>query len=766
MLKEPGTENLIAQLFDNQPDSVVWFRPIFQNDKERDKVVDFEAQYANNAAAHILGVSRFDVIGTRLRSNPLMDEFSITLIFNQCLEVWTTGEPIEYTYYSPNFDRYFNVQRSKVEGGILSTTRDRTKEVKADIERQDQEKIYQQILDTSADGIMLLKSICNIDNSITDFRITHCNKKGLERAQLPQDAIGKTILELLPHLKNSDQFHLHKKVAEGGEPARFETSFRTPEGKEYGWFIVTLTKLGDGVISNFVDVSEKKKQEQQILRQKEFLNNILDSSLSAVYTCEAIRDDAGVIVDLRFIQVNQRFKELSVRPELDVIGKNLLEEFPATKQTITMDKLSGVIETGVPSRFEVHYHSEAYDGWYDTSAVKLGDNSVVVTYANITEQKKAALEIERQRELLDKLLRHSPSSISIIEAIRNDMGEVTDFRNILINDLAATFTGLSKEVLLTKTNVEIDPDFRESTAYKMLVSTLASGTPCFTDYQLPTGKWIEGAASKMDDDHLICITTDVTSAKETELQMKSLLEELKRSNDSLEEFTSAASHDLKEPIRKVHFFTEQLRQKLNGRLSPEEERLMNRVETATSRMQLLVDDLLEYSHVNRGELQLEEVNLSSKVRLILGDLELMVTEKGADVNVGQLPSVKGYRRQLQQLFQNIISNALKYNKPGISPIINIGSKIITGEGSGLNVDPEDKNKMFHLIEVQDNGIGFEQQYADRIFNIFTRLHGNSEYDGTGVGLAIVKKVVENHKGYIAAQSEPGKGATFHILLPA
>ncbi len=109
MLKEPGTENLIAQLFDNQPDSVVWFHPIFENDKDCDKVVDFEAQYANNAAAHILGVSRFHVIGTRLRSNPLMDEFSITLIFNQCLEVWTTGEPIEYTYYSSGFDRYFKL---------------------------------------------------------------------------------------------------------------------------------------------------------------------------------------------------------------------------------------------------------------------------------------------------------------------------------------------------------------------------------------------------------------------------------------------------------------------------------------------------------------------------------------------------------------------------------------------------------------------------------------------------------------------------------
>jgi hypothetical protein len=141
-------------------------------------------------------------------------------------------------------------------------------------------------------------------------------------------------------------------------------------------------------------------------------------------------------------------------------------------------------------------------------------------------------------------------------------------------------------------------------------------------------------------------------------------------------------------------------------------------------------------------------------------------EKRADIQVGVLPIVRGYRRQLQQVFQNLLSNALKYSQPGVPPQITVYSKSVLGGEAGINIRPGDAAKEFHLIAVKDNGIGFEQQYAEKIFNIFTRLHGNKEYPGTGVGLAIVRKVIENHQGYIAAISEPGKGATFTILLPA
>ena len=150
---------------------------------------------------------------------------------------------------------------------------------------------------------------------------------------------------------------------------------------------------------------------------------------------------------------------------------------------------------------------------------------------------------------------------------------------------------------------------------------------------------------------------------------------------------------------------------------------------------------------------------------MLDDLELEVQEKGAKITVDPLPTVKGNRRQIQQLFQNLISNALKYSKPDTTPEIHFSYRLVKGGEAKPDLPPEECNKQFHLLIVTDNGIGFEQKDAERIFNVFTRLHGNNDYRGTGVGLSIVRKVVENHKGFIWAESEPGKGSAFKIALP-
>ncbi|MET0243029.1 MAG: PAS domain-containing protein [Flavitalea sp.] len=230
--------------------------------------------------------------------------------------------------------------------------------------------------------------------------------------------------------------------------------------------------------------------------------------------------------------------------------------------------------------------------------------------------------------------------------------------------------------------------------------------------------------------------------------------ELKRSNANLEEFAHAASHDLKEPIRKIRVFTSQLKTQLGALLGENETHAFARIENATVRMGNLIDDLLLYSHVSQRSHEKENIDLNEKVRQALVDLDLNLEEKKAVVNVSPLPIVKGHRRQLQQLFQNLISNAVKYSKQNESPVIDIDS-----------VDIEKDGLKFHLIRVTDNGIGFEQQYEEKIFRMFSRLHGSDKYGGTGVGLSIVKKIVENHDGRISVTSEPGKGSRFEILLP-
>jgi light-regulated signal transduction histidine kinase (bacteriophytochrome) len=226
--------------------------------------------------------------------------------------------------------------------------------------------------------------------------------------------------------------------------------------------------------------------------------------------------------------------------------------------------------------------------------------------------------------------------------------------------------------------------------------------------------------------------------------------ELARSNSELEQFASIASHDLQEPLRKVRTFTQQLTVTDADQLSDKGRDYLERANAAAERMQRLIEDLLKFSRVATHGRPFEPVDLQEVVRGVLDDLELEVERSGAVVRVGDLPTIDGDEPQLRQLMQNLISNALKFRREDVAPELEIGAS--TGEGS---VE----------ITVRDNGIGFEPQYSGRIFRVFERLHGRSRYTGTGIGLALCRKIAERHGGTIVADGEPGAGATFTVTLP-
>lgn len=265
---------------------------------------------------------------------------------------------------------------------------------------------------------------------------------------------------------------------------------------------------------------------------------------------------------------------------------------------------------------------------------------------------------------------------------------------------------------------------------------------------------------------LIGTIQDISNRKkiENELLLKTI--ELQRSNSNLEEFAYAASHDLQEPIRKIHLFSDRLQQKLMDRMEDDDRQLFERLQRSAERMQLLVNDLLEYSHVSLKPKEQEEIDLNQKVKNVLEDLEILIKEKDATIEVRPLPTIKGYRRQIQQLFHNLIGNAIKYRKPDVKPYILISSQLVSGRDIDLELPEADRIHNFHEIIVKDNGIGFDTEYSEKIFQIFHRLHGKAEYSGTGLGLAIVKRVIENHKGYIRVESQQDEGSTFRVYLPA
>jgi signal transduction histidine kinase len=227
-------------------------------------------------------------------------------------------------------------------------------------------------------------------------------------------------------------------------------------------------------------------------------------------------------------------------------------------------------------------------------------------------------------------------------------------------------------------------------------------------------------------------------------------EALRKSNQELEQFAYIASHDLQEPLRKVQAFSDRLASKYADKLDDDGKLYISRMQDASNRMRILIQDLLTYSRVRSKGQEFVSVDLNEIVKGVIADLEVRLEQDGGRVEVDDLPTVWADPLQMRQVFQNLIGNALKFKKSGVVPIVRVMSK-----SKGSN----------YRIIVQDNGIGFEQQYAERIFEIFQRLHGRSDFEGTGMGLAIVKKILERHVGSIRAESEPGKGTRFILMLP-
>ena len=247
-------------------------------------------------------------------------------------------------------------------------------------------------------------------------------------------------------------------------------------------------------------------------------------------------------------------------------------------------------------------------------------------------------------------------------------------------------------------------------------------------------------------------------------QLELTVQDLSRSNQNLEQFAYVASHDLQEPLRKIQQFGDLLRNEY-GPQSDLGMDYLQRMQAAAGRMSTLIRDLLSYSRVSIQPETMAPVSLTAVVNTSLADLDLLIDETGAVVTVDSLPTVLGDAPQLRQLMQNLFSNALKFRRAGVKPQVRVSCQTLANSDLPVSLKPALQAPAYYRMDVADNGIGFDEKYLDRIFQVFQRLHSRSEFAGTGIGLAICQKVVFNHRGTITATSKPGQGATFSIYLP-
>ncbi len=257
--------------------------------------------------------------------------------------------------------------------------------------------------------------------------------------------------------------------------------------------------------------------------------------------------------------------------------------------------------------------------------------------------------------------------------------------------------------------------------------------------------------------------SDITLRKKTERAYLTTIDQLGRTNEQLDQFVNMASHDLQEPLRKILIFSDLLIR--DGECQPEKNlETIKKIASSAKKMSSLIRNMLDYAQLEDPEQLFERTDLNTTMKEIQEDFELLIEQKLAELNIGELPMLNAIPLQINQLFYNLVSNALKFSKKGVGPIISISSRRLR-RGEFVEHPSLDSKLAYHEIIVRDNGIGFPTEHQERIFTIFQRLNPSSQYLGSGIGLAICKKIVENHKGKIFVLSKEGQGTAFHVILP-
>ena len=404
----------------------------------------------------------------------------------------------------------------------------------------------------------------------------------------------------------------------------------------------------------------------------------------------------------------------------------------------------------------------------DLSEMKAMEMERVSNEKTLALKNQELLSINKQlsetKNLLNNILESTNHGVLSYLAIREN-NQVVDFEIRYANDIALEQINLPIEAVKGKRYLTVLPLAKDSGFFEHMVRVLETKISETLQLNSPLDphRWFMVRYAALDDG----VTATFIEITEQKKQDKALLEknlELERSNTELASFSYVASHDLQEPLRKIQTFSDRILDMEDGTFSTKTKDYFQRIISATIRMKNLMTALLNYSRTNTSEITFMPTDLNAILEDVKNILKELIEDTHAIIETSPLPALNIIPHQFNQLFLNIIGNAIKYRKRGVHPLIKITAEIIPLKESP--VEPGFLNDTCWKIDFTDNGIGFEQQYAERIFELFQRLYGKSEYEGTGIGLSICKKIVQNHHGIIKASGQPGIGSTFSIYLPA
>jgi PAS domain S-box-containing protein len=567
----------------------------------------------------------------------------------------------------------------------------------------------------------------------------------------------------------------------------YELSYIRKDGSRFP-AVVSVTALRDaqdmiiGYLLIGTDNTARKQAEEALLKAGALQSAIFNSA-----NFSSIATDAKGVIQI----FNVGAERMLGYEAADVMNKITPADISDPQEVIARAKaLSVELETNIAPGFEalVFKASRGIEDIYELTYIRKDGSRFpavvsvtalrdaqggIIGYLLIGTDNTARKQIEAEQLQLGQRLRDYQFYTRSLFEGNVDALMTTDPSGIItdINKPMEALTGCTRDELIGAPfkNYFTDPD-RAEAGIKLVLSKKK-----VTNYEL-TARDRDGketvvsynATTFYDRDRrlqgVFAAARDITDRKRVEVKLKLYSDKLERSNGELQDFAQVASHDLQEPLRKILSFGDRLNTNAGAALNEECRDYLHRMTSAAARMQSLLDDLMEFSRVDIKGRPFVNADLGLIAREVSADLETRVEQAGGRIEIEALPIIDADPMQMRQLLQNLIGNSLKYYRSGVPPVVRIHSRTVERMREGLGPDGVQAQQFCEVL-VTDNGIGFDEKYLDRIFTVFQRLHSKTEYDGTGVGLAICRKIVDRHHGTITARSSPGQGATFVVTLP-